>query len=1273
MKKIIWNESILFVFILIMIAVAGCNADQTNTVPSSQPGPTKTILATSTPSPTETPTVTPLPTEIPEQEELLFTKTFPQLPQIIRSDDETLLFTHDGFTFQVLDGEDYSTLYQSELNSSGEGKIVQVSPDGSMVVLQDNDQTGLLSWDSGLSIPLGNHKDFGSVAFSENMDVVVFSSKPDCIQTLDIENQKISSCYPIDNNSKKGYFSPPAISPDGSMIAAGYMGSNENFTYIWDTQNNNILYSFQYNYRKINCLAFHPDGESLVSADTWGHLIIIDTNNGNVIKDHTSFDRDIQEIEYSEDGNIINLYLPLDQVMQFNLLNAEVKVKEINFNDPYSEKLLLEGYLYPHQLPALKFHPNGSELAISQGNIQIIDLDNQTISHSFFEDKAMPNANVSFSHDGKYLASISYFGDFHIWNLEINGWEQIIPNTIGNAIYSYNRENEYGQYKLLPGEFSPDNKEIAFLHGGKIEVWNIENWSMNEKHQRHSSGSLTDLSYSTDGNTIYAINGINQEARISSGSNGDLFYDVSLRSGNTVDFIPAAINKSLFGRVMEYDDNEIIEIVDLNTNALIQIPLPPEIESAAFIDFSPTGHLIYLINSLGKVFIWKTSTGDLLFASDIPMSTTKSAIRSDGQLFADISVEDHKSVLRVWSLADYIDESIFSEKIILPAQTIDEDIISPENVQNIKQIFSTGIGKINDVIWGNGNQLHVFTSQGYFRLNASTLEIDYADDNHEFEIIDGFVFADQRAFASANLSQGRMQIWDLDYKKRLVEFVGDDPVIMGPDHLSVLFMNGDYGLTQWDAITGDVRQNYKCSTDIFNNPTFSSNENYLAAVDSVHEVCIWNTSDAEIIDSLKDDVPFIQLQFSNSGEKLYAATKKYVLIRDIVSKTTLEKIQFDFPSDTSQITAMHVSPTEDTIALLIDDALWIYDLSADEVVSILQDESRIESFSYNPDGNKILTQNNDGVISIYDMNDFSILESKRVTIPKATKLIPLLDGTIAIQFSKEFIVYQPATGDIVSSGKIDTGRILDISPTGTQFFVSHNLSHDIVDIESNNIIYSIEDLSMKYDEATADLPEYKFGLNGFYNQDGTKIVVYTGEMLWTIDNEAKSVINILNLENINQAALSNNDRFIIVTQNGNSRILYDFQKEELIDAFTCYSCADDKYVFNPNNKWLVYADKSRWGPKIIRVKDSDESYRYSYFSLDDYNSINTLAFSPDGKLLVLGKETGAFEIVDTNLLESIHLISDQSSELTLAAFTSDGKYIVTASDKGSIHIWGIER
>jgi WD40 repeat protein len=84
-----------------------------------------------------------------------------------------------------------------------------------------------------------------------------------------------------------------------------------------------------------------------------------------------------------------------------------------------------------------------------------------------------------------------------------------------------------------------------------------------------------------------------------------------------------------------------------------------------------------------------------------------------------------------------------------------------------------------------------------------------------------------------------------------------------------------------------------------------------------------------------------------------------------------------------------------------------------------------------------------------------------------------------------------------------------------------------------------------------------------------------------------------------------------------------------------------------------------------------EYSRYPDF-LGHSKSVNSVAFSPDGKYLASGSDDNTVKLWSLESQKDVNMLQGHSSEVYSVAFSPDGKYLASGSKDKTVKLWSIE-
>ena len=211
-----------------------------------------------------------------------------------------------------------------------------------------------------------------------------------------------------------------AFSPEGELLANAYGGDGIIGTIgLWDAHTGELRHVLSKHHSPLTCMAFSPDGKTLVSASRDSEIVLWDIptlqRRLSLTTQHTEA---VSSVAFSLDGETLASG-SFDQTLRFW--------------DPHTgeQKVALQ---YPDAIISIAFSPDGKTLAVGWGEwannrIQLLDLKtfqplNTLVGHT--EDIT----DLSFSPDGSILASASYDGTILLWKTGIEGVLADIPEDV---------------------------------------------------------------------------------------------------------------------------------------------------------------------------------------------------------------------------------------------------------------------------------------------------------------------------------------------------------------------------------------------------------------------------------------------------------------------------------------------------------------------------------------------------------------------------------------------------------------------------------------------------------------------------------------------------------------------------------------------------------------------------------------------------------------------------------------------------------------------------
>ena len=873
------------------------------------------------------------------------------------------------------------------------------------------------------------------------------------------------------------------------------------------------------------------------------------------------------------------------------------------------------------EITEIQFSPSGKQLAVAS-DIGIWIYDTST-----YQETALLGAHtvsidcIDFNADGSMLAAGSG-KNVAIWDMSDNTQKSMIMSDQDSDVECV--------------AFSPDGKTIASgFQNGKAFLFDI-NLGIKKEISRISSHSIEGVAFSPDGQSLL-IEGTDI-------TRSKAIHLINVKTGEEIATVKVD-DDDMNGIAFSPDGKKIACTSSKEDHLLLwDIQHPPDSKTnkdlyawaSWSVAFSPDSKLL-AIGGLGRTFLYDADTGQRIgIQTELDRPVISVAFSPDGMTLAGAS--DHEIYL--WDIANahpittlnpVSEDAVKSVEVspdgnIIASGGFDESVTlwnADTGAQQSKFSFETGI--VNTVAFSpDSNTLAVGTDGVINLVNIKTSQVKAILMAHIGRILCVMFSPDGKTIACTG-DNSLVILIDVASHEQKAELKGHkglvNRLVFNPDGTYLASGGDDKRVILWDVNTGTKIRSLK----LFKvwSLAFSPDGNTLAWAGREYKIILWNINTNEQSTIYNDGGSIADMSYSSDGKSILTAGRNGLLMYNLEDK----RISNVYVGHIGIVATAQFYPNgEKIVSGGVDGSVRIWNKDSGKVKEItngfIEDVSGVD---FSPDGKTFATTGGKFAAQLWDSTTYE------------------LKSVIGRSRAPQTIVFSPNGSQIATGGLEDNVELWDVN-TGQQTAVLEGHTDAI-----ESIAYS---------------PDGETIASG--GRDGAII-------LWeSITGTEKNRINAhqwfgnkFNIKEYINSVIYDSDGQTLVSASYDTIVLWDVRTEEYTEIETpdnlqCLALHPYGSLLASGHTDAVLLWHATTGEKIAKLEGHT-------------GSVYSVAFSPDGKILVSGGGEIDKRIIlwDIATTEVITTLTGHTEGVRCFAFSPDGNTLVSGSWDGTALVWNI--
>jgi uncharacterized delta-60 repeat protein len=616
-----------------------------------------------------------------------------------------------------------------------------------------------------------------------------------------------------------------------------------------------------------------------------------------------------------------------------------------------------------------------------------------------------------------------------------------------------------------------------------------------------------------------------------------------------------------------------------------------------------------------------------------------------------ISLDQIKGVMRVTKDSPFAKaKDIRDEKVALDLASKSQMVLEGKKEGYLTKSFLLAVESLEhkDTLQGD-----IAIRRGLALLPRSIAKLEHNDS------VNAVAFSPDGKTLATGSYDNTARLWDVETGKQLKRLEHDGSVnivAFSTDGKTLATGSSDNTSCTWDVKTGELLQRLKQDGSVID-VAFSPDGKILAIGSWDNTAWLWDVQTGKELQRLEHDDYVIDVAFSQDGKTL--ATGSYdntARLWDVQTGKELYRLKHNI-----RLYAVAFSTDGNEIATASGGTVGggtacIWDVQTGKELQRLEHSSIVYSVAFNPDNKILATGSDDMTARLWDVRTGK--ELQRLKFDNAVSSVAFApDGkTLAIVSGNTALLWDVQTGKELKRAEHDDwvkavalsldGKTLATASGKTAWLWGIRIGKELQRLEHDDTIYSM-----------AFAPDGKIFATGSWDYTARLWDVRTGKELQRMEHD----------NTVYEVAFSPNGKTLATRSRFNNTIrLWDvktgkeLQRLKHDNLVPPFSLLINSMVFSPDGKILATGSDDNTS-RLWDVQTGKQSQR-----LQHGDPVEAMAFSPDGTTLatVSGHVVRLWNVLKAKELKRI----DNAGDL---AFSPDGKILATVSGD-IVRLWNVQ-